>query len=147
MPDIIFIALIVVGIAAFIFWNSRRARSGAVPSPAGRDTAPAAQPGQPAETGVSKYLKNLPPPPVETGVTRYLKKLPKPAPETGVTRYLKTLKTPAKPETGVTRYINGLLAAQAARRAEFSFEKLLASIPAPTRESGVTRYLKTVRGQ
>jgi hypothetical protein len=49
-----------------------------------------------AETGVAKYLKNLPakPPAVETGVSRYLRlstSAPATAAETGVARYLKNL--------------------------------------------------------
>ena len=135
MSDILFIALIVLGVAGFIFWNTKKA------TPAPASAPPLAQPG-PAEATVAQSEN-----PGETGVARYLRSLPPPPVETGVTRYLKSLKPPAKPETGVTRYINSILAAQAARASEVTFEKLLQSIPAPTRESGVARYLKAIESR
>lgn len=170
MSEYLFILLIVAGVAGFIVWNSRKGKSEAVPVQT--ETPPAAAtsetstgtetgvaryvkslPAQAAatsetavETGVARYVKNMPPPPVETGVARYLRKLPKPAPETGVTRYLKGLPQPEKAETGVSRYVNAVSASSAVQRAEQTLEKLIASIPAPTHESGVARYLKTVHG-
>ncbi|MCU0734671.1 MAG: hypothetical protein MUF20_03970 [Methylotetracoccus sp.] len=139
MSDILFIALIVLGVAGFIFWNTKKATPASAPASAPALAQPSPSPAEatvaqsdnPGETGVARYLRSLPPPPVETGVTRYLK----------------SLKPPAKPETGVARYINSILAAQTARASEVTFEKLLQSIPAPTRESGVARYLKAIESQ
>lgn len=147
MADNLFIALIVLSVAGYILWNTRRTRSTPAPVAANREAKAAADVEASEETGVSKYLKSLPPAPVQTGVTRYLRNLPKPAPETGVSRYLKTLKAPEKTPTGVTRYINSVLATQAARRADTSFDALLRSIPAPTRESGVSRYVQAISRQ
>jgi hypothetical protein len=148
MSEYLLILLIVAGIAGFIFWNSRKGAQSASPAQSEAPTqavtdAPAETS---AETGVARYMRNLPPPPVETGVARYIRRLPKPAPETGVTRYLKALPEPTRPETGVSRYLGALTSTPAAQRAELTLEKLIASIPAPTSESGVARYLKAVHG-
>lgn len=148
MSEYLFILLIVAGIAGFIFWSSRKGAQSAVPV---QPEAPAhavndEQAATSAETGVARYVKNLPPPPVETGVSRYIRRLPKPAPETGVARYLKALPEPTRPETGVSRYLDALTSTPAVQRAESTLEKLISGIPAPTRESGVARYLKAVHG-
>ncbi len=143
----LYLVLIVAGLAGFVFWNSRRAKSAVAVAPVHVEAAAPAATESSAETGVTRYLKNLPPPPVLTGVTKYLRNLPKPAPETGVTRYLKTLKAPAKPETGVSRYIKGVSAAQSASSAVVTLEKLAESIPAPTRASGVARYLQAIESR
>ncbi len=147
MSDTLFIALIVLSVAGFVFRNIRKAKSEAVPTPAGTQEMAVAPEANPAETGVARYLRTLPPPPPETGVARYLRKLPPPRPQTGVARYLKNLKAPAKPETGVARYLDSVLAAQAATASVVTFETLLQSIPAPTRESGVSRYLKAIESR
>jgi hypothetical protein len=101
------IGLIVLALAGFIFWSSKR--PGAKVQEARSEpsvSAPARE--MSGETGVAKYLKNLPAGAGETGVARYLKNLPAKvtAAETGVARYLKNL--PAKvtaAETGVARYL------------------------------------------
>lgn len=147
MSDTLFIALIVLSVAGFVFWNMRKAKPEALPPPARTEEVAVTPEANAGETGVARYLKTIPSPQPETGVARYLRTLPPPPPQTGVARYLKNLKAPAKPETGVARYLNSILAAQAAKASEVTFEKLLESIPAPTRESGVSRYLKAIESR
>lgn len=143
----LYLALIVAGAAGFMFWSTRRPKVNPTLVQAPAETAAPAPTECSAETGVARYLKNLPPPPVLTGVARYLRSLPKPAPETGVARYMKTLKVPAKPETGVSRYIKSVAAAQAAQKTVVTLDTLAESIPAPTRASGVTRYLQMIESR
>ena len=112
------IVAIVLALAGFVFWSTRRSGTEVLPQHSGNHS-PAAPQGPAGETGVARYLNNLSPQAskAETGVAKYLKNLPEPvkpvktaAPETGVTRYLKSLPESSKPtgETGVAKYLKNI---------------------------------------
>jgi hypothetical protein len=112
------ILAIVLALAGFVFWSTKRSGTQVQPQQAGNH-APAQSQGPAGETGVARYLKNLPPrvAAAETGVAKYLKNLPdsastaRPAAaETGVARYVKGLPESSKPasETGVAKYLKNL---------------------------------------
>ncbi|HYE34929.1 hypothetical protein [Methylocaldum sp.] len=92
------IGLIVLALAGFIFWSSKQ--SGSKVQTVQHNSIVVSE-GPTAETGVAKYMKNLPASAkaaaaaAETGVAKYLKNLPAPtkvaAAETGVAKYLKNI--------------------------------------------------------
>lgn len=110
------IALVVLALAGFVFWNSKR--SGAKSNSA-QEEAPRLFSGTVGgETGVAKYLKNVTESAktvaVVTGVAKYLEEVEaaaKKAAGTGVSRYVKAVEAEqkAKPaETGVAKYLKGM---------------------------------------
>lgn len=103
------IALIIVALAGFVFWSSKRSAAGTASSSA---SAPAFVAAPAGDTGVARYV-------------RALEEEARKAAGTGVSRYLKSLELAVKAQTP----------APAA-----------AAAPAPTRETGVSKYLKTRAG-
>lgn len=116
------VALVVLALAGFVVWNTKRGASEVQAAPQqAAGVAAQAQAGAAQETGVARYLKSLPAAAVasETGVAKYLKSLPvaaaaavTAAAETGVAKYLKALPAAApkaaEGETGVAKYLKNL---------------------------------------
>ena len=93
------IVLIILALAGFVFWSSRRSGSKAMPSAGIVAPVPV---GAAVETGVARYVKAI-------------EEAARKAAETGVDRYLQKIEasvqskapTPAAEATGVDRYLKG----------------------------------------